>query len=740
MVREGYALNSTFELLALVTASCILLSCGRSGNSDDNEPESGPTGIASRTVGSNSRIIPTSNPTIVEANTSSNEDTNNTNTDNESNNNDDSVANDNTDNTDPTPPTISELTLANPGPTNNNLAELSGKSSPLSNIELYTDITCSTLANTTAADANGSFTIASAVADDSVTTFYARATAGSLESECYDLSVTYTEDSTPPSTPNLTSSTPSSPSSIKTPTIIGSAEPDSKVEIYSEASCTNTLGSTTTASNGTFSIISSSLAEGTTNIYANATDSSGNKSDCKDLSLAYECYSIAAGTAYLTATETTDSSSPTNMNPSTATNLSWSDQKIDANYYSYSNTNPDRINIEQSGDYFIAITLPLQSSVTRANVMLTVAVNGTVIDSGYSSSSYMRQSNSHNESSDHIAILLTDLTSGDYITAAVTAESTVGSVTTERATMHVEYITPNRKVFSASATELLGGPTVNPTTADALSWSARRHDTGFSHDSSDPGSINLVNGGNYLVFINVPVTSSTTRAAPQLVVKVDGTMVPGGIASQGYIRSDSLHNQSSLHWSGMLSNILPGQTLSVTMEAEANSGAATVVPGFSASIMVESLSSDSGIYASRSENLSSGTNWSTASATDILWENDDIIDTNTYSHDTATNSQEVELMQKGDYLLIYNDVLTSSTARVNATVDINIDGIKLPGGSTSTHYVRISNGHTQSSGSIVLPLRSMAAGSVVSITTIQEASGTLTTFADAHFILVYKGP
>ena len=710
MLFRGQILSSHIQSLAILAYGLIFVACSRSGTSNDAEPESSPTGFATRTVVTNSRVI-TSTETPAE---------------------EESIAG--------VAPALPSFSLDNPGPSNSNIVTLSGMAGGAHTIGVYTDSGCTILSNSTTATKSGSFSLNLVVTDDSITTFYVQAADGDLTSECSPSGVTYIEDSVAPGTPTLSSSNPTPPSSIGTPVITGNGDPSTLVTLYSDSNCSASVGSGTTDVNGNYNITTTTLAVGINQIFAQSADAAGNVSACQSGYLSYEYFRIGTGLAYLNGTETIDAGNPTNMNPSTTTNLSWSTYQIDSSYYSYSTSNPDRLSIEENGDYFVSVTLPLSSALQRSNVILNVEVNGVAVDTGYSSSSYIRNTNNHVKSSDHIAILIVGLSKGDYITASVLQEALSGTVTTSQATMHVEFVASSRTVFSAKATDVLGGSNLNPTAADALSWTADRQDAGFSYSTGSPESIPLDNGGSYLVFVNVPLEGAVTRAAPILNIKVDGVTVNGGIAAQGYLRNSSDHDQASVHWSGFLSNITAGQVLTITIERGAGSGTVTVPSGYKASVFVEELTSTSGVYASRATNLSSGVDFAAASSVNILWENDDIIDTNTYTHDTNTNSHQVILNQNGDYLLVYNDALTATTQRSAAIINVNVNGVAIVGAEASTHYNRSSSGHNESSASLVFPMKSMSAGDVITVSTVAGSDiNTQTLLSDPHLILVYKG-
>ncbi|MGN6585876.1 MAG: glycosyl hydrolase, partial [Solirubrobacterales bacterium] len=188
----------------------------------------------------------------------------------------------------PAAPTVSGVSPASPA--NNNSPKISGSAAAGSTVTLYTNSTC-----TTAAGASGSAAtfaspgIATSVADNTTTSFYAKASNSAGSSPCSTSSVTYVEDSTPPGAPTVSSTSPASPANNNEPKVIGSAESGTTVKLYGNSTCTGSVlasgSSTTFASPG----ITASVADNTTTtFYATATDTAGNASACSTSSVKYE--------------------------------------------------------------------------------------------------------------------------------------------------------------------------------------------------------------------------------------------------------------------------------------------------------------------------------------------------------------------------------------------------------------------------------------------------------------------
>jgi len=126
-----------------------------------------------------------------------------------------------------------------------------------------------------------------AATPNATTTFFGqvRGARGRI-SACVPLGV-YAHDSSAPTAPVLVSVSPSSPSSLRTPTLVGSAEPGVAVTLHRAATCdaASRLGGGTAAADGAFVIVATLPANSGTTIYAKATDSAGNASPCAVLTV-----------------------------------------------------------------------------------------------------------------------------------------------------------------------------------------------------------------------------------------------------------------------------------------------------------------------------------------------------------------------------------------------------------------------------------------------------------------------
>lgn len=183
----------------------------------------------------------------------------------------------------PPVPVLTELTPRSPS--NVNDIHALGTAEATIKVLLFGDAACTQSLGEGFADAGGRFDIPLHVPSDSVLTVFTRSvTPVGNFSPCSTVNVSYVEDSTPPSKPVITGSTPASPSPTSTsPLLRGTGEPLSIIRIYANGSCANTPAANTTANAaGVFTL---SLAVGsnlTTTLSALSVDSAGNISFCSD--------------------------------------------------------------------------------------------------------------------------------------------------------------------------------------------------------------------------------------------------------------------------------------------------------------------------------------------------------------------------------------------------------------------------------------------------------------------------
>jgi hypothetical protein len=423
------------------------------------------------------------------------------------------------------------------------------------------------------------------------------------------------------------------------------------------------------------------------------------------------------------------------LTTTTPTAIQWTEtSSIDPTVFQHELSTATKLVVKKDGDYLVAVTTPfisLDDADLRPTQATEVYVNGELVPGALSQSSYIRNqprnANMQRESSNHIQALLKGLQANDVIEVKVHKTSQAAVATSlQSGSLYVELLPESSTVFAALSSGPTTGSNLNPDlfageTPAQLAWTSVRKDAGFTHTD---GSANISLGaGAYLVFVNLPIASaSAERTSPQLEVTLNGAIVPGGRARQGYIRRTGGHNVASVHWAGLV-QVTGTQTLTLQTIRMANAGEVTIESGKQASLYIEKLDSASGIFFSLATSVADPLdpgNWNPANKTAIVWDINTIIDTALYSHDPLSST--IQVKQRGNYLLVYNDQLQSTGARVNPRITVEINGQEVRGAETKTHYIRSDGGHNHSSACLVFLLENLETNDPVTISTQREGN------------------
>ncbi|HEV7483495.1 MAG TPA: hypothetical protein VGO13_10395 [Solirubrobacterales bacterium] len=207
------------------------------------------------------------------------------------------------------PPGVPEVTAVNPpSPADDNLPHVIGSADAGSTVAIYADPGCSGAPvglGSAATFAEGGIQVG--VADNSVTTFYARASWAELPSACSATSVIYQEVTVPPVTPPggggsggsggtgggppVSSKPPAAPklrtvpggrSNDLTPLVTGSAPGAALVRIYKNSPCAGTPVAAGTAAQLVAGFAVPVAENATTRFYGEAVSADGKTSDCSD--------------------------------------------------------------------------------------------------------------------------------------------------------------------------------------------------------------------------------------------------------------------------------------------------------------------------------------------------------------------------------------------------------------------------------------------------------------------------
>jgi hypothetical protein len=438
---------------------------------------------------------------------------------------------------------------------------------------------------------------------------------------------------------------------------------------------------------------------------------------------------VVKNTAFLQGSNLADGS--TELTTATPTAIAWTESSsVDPNTFDHSFADAGKLVVKKAGDYLVAATMPvisISTSDNRPSQALEVYVNGEPAAGTIGSSGYIRNqprnTNMQQETSNHAHALISGLNAGDVIEVRVhkTAQAALATGI-QSASVLVELVEPSRTVFAALSDDGTNAANLNPSFDEdgedptELSWNSTRKDSGITHSN---GSANIsLSAGTYILYANVPMQSTVQRAAPGLEVLLNGSVVKGGTARQGYIRNASGHTVASVNWSGLI-EVSGSQTLTLQTYRLAQTGEVLIQDGKNASVFLEKIEDGSGVHstsAAEVDNPDAPENWNPADKTALAWDSASITDSATYNQ----GSNQVTVRQAGSYLLLYQDTLQSSAARPNPRITVEVNGVAVPGAETKSHYIRNSNGHNEASGSLVFLLEDLSANDVITVSTQRE--------------------
>jgi len=420
-------------------------------------------------------------------------------------------------------------------------------------------------------------------------------------------------------------------------------------------------------------------------------------------------------------------------------------QVMNSTYFDWASGNPSRLVIKTAGDYLFEFNGTFQSdgvaSTSRNWLYIRVFKNGVEQDVGESACCYIRN-NGANQSSLHLSFALTGLAVDDYIEIKITHDGggIANTITATGNRLSAWYI-EDETVFIGKGTETTNSTNLNQTTAYPIKWATEvRKDAGFTHSTvTNPEQITLEANTSYLIFVNIPLSSATARTNVRTGLRLDGTLQSGAFASQGYIRAAENISRSSLHLARYLTTGGSAQVLDVVTIEEGNTGTVTV-GSLSATIIIIKIPSTYNVYSARGTQVEGPSdNWNqTTGDYDVLWSTDDEIDTDSYTHSTGTNPNQVTIDEAGSYLLSFNAPFTGPTAqRTGPEIQIHIDDVLETGLRSVCCYIRNTNNTNEGSDIIMGVLEIDSAPVVLKVNTrLGLTSGLVDDYSPASLTLV----
>ncbi|MDA8793818.1 hypothetical protein N9N67_11270, partial [Bacteriovoracaceae bacterium] len=469
-----------------------------------------------------------------------------------------------------------------------------------------------------------------------------------------------------------------------------------------------------------------------------AVDSAGNISSGV---LSSSAFQIKAPYALLIGTESTAPTSSTNLAQILGHDIEWSYSSFTSGFFNHTpGINEHEVQILKNGDYYLSLNIPVTGTGQRVGILNEVFVNGSLLNTGIASSTYLRNSAAHNSDSNHLALVLDGLMANDVITIKTTRNTTVNgtSITNNEAVLFLEYLDNNRNIFSATSDSATLGTNLNNASPTFFEFNQTLITPTYDHDNStDPEEIEITETGYYKISFNLPTetTCTTFRNALLVDLVINGTVHEGNTAAQGYTRCANDHDFSTYHFNSVV-NLAASDVLKIQAKQDALTQNVSFYTAAKASLTIEKIAQEKIISLSGTTTLA-GTNWNTATGgSAIQWDTSIYMDSGKYSHSTTVANHEVTILEDGNYTLIYNDLLSSTVQRPNVQIRVKKNGTTINYGRCSSHYIRSIEGHNDASCTLNIYLENVLTNDVITIEAVREAAAGVVTAQKALFSLI----
>ncbi|GEM_PF-5387864 len=595
------------------------------------------------------------------------------------------------DSTPPVAPVV--ITPANGSTTTDPTPLISGTSEALNKIRIYID---NVLRDSVTADASGAWSYTSPTLSQGSHTVKATATDPMNLTSGYSNINTFTIDYTLPGAPVVLAPANGGYVTTTTPTISGTAEANSKVRIYIDGVLKDSI---TADGSGNWSIVSTTLTQGSHTVKATATDLAGNTSAFSNTNTftvdsavpANPVVSAPADGSYITtATPTMSGTAEANskvriyidgvLRDSTTADGSGNWTKVSAtltqgshtikvtatdaagNTSGYSNTNSFTIDSAAPGapvvvgpadGSYVNTATPTFSGTAEANSKVRLYVDGVLVDSvtADSEGNWSKVSAILSQGSHSLKATATDgagNTSTYSNTNTFTVDTAAPTTPIVSAPVNGSYLTTVTPTFSGTAEAnskvriYIDGVLVDSTTADG--------------------------SGNWSKV-------STTLAQGSHTVKVTATDAAGN--TSGYSTTNTFTVDTIVPGDPVVVSPANGSSVGTTTPtfsgtAEANSKVRIYVDG----VLKDSTTADgSGNWSKASTALSQGSHTIKITATDAAGNTSGYSNTNTFTVDTVAPGAPVVVMPaNGSYVTTVTPTF-SGTAEANSKVRIYVDAV-----------------------------------------------------------------
>lgn len=612
-------------------------------------------------------------------------------------------------------------------PSNNNSPVVSGTAPGLVLVKLYSDSTCATQIGIGNSIADGTFSITASVADNSTTTIYATAHNGSYSSSCSTTYVTYVEDSGVPSAITFTGTDPVSPAESTTAKISGTAEANSTVKLYTNATCSGAPAYTGTANgSGNFEIDISVTLNTTTTFWGLSTDGAGNSSACSSTSVVYESRDMTAPVRPVVVS--INPVGPSNNNNPIVSGTAEAGSTV--RFFTNATCSSGVVGTgtaDGSGNF--AVTLSATSNTTRnyyANAR----------DSQNNTSPCSTTFVSYTEDSTAPAVPTFNAT--NPVSPSESFNATISGSTEANAIVKL-YTTSN--CTGAVAHDLIangsGGFSVDITVAPGTTttYYGRSTDAAGNNSACSPTPVTYTQAD--LTPPLMPVISGITPIGPSDIntPQITGT-AEAGATIQVYTANDCSGTSVGSGTVGATGDFTVGAnsvdnttTTYYVTAVDANNNAS---PCSSTSVSYTSYSIPEGMAwftgATTTTAPSTNTNINQATAYSLRWTMSEYHSTY-FNHSRTTNPHQITAIVTGDYLLNLTIPYTSSTTNTSVRAEVRVNGTVVDIGRTESGYISNASSAHRDSSLHLTTLLSLNANDVVDVTVIRTGAAATATIS-----------
>lgn len=265
----------------------------------------------------------------------------------------------------------------------------------------------------------------------------------------------------------------------------------------------------------------------------------------------------------------------TNLN-SSASSMQWTESIKDSGYSHSNSTNSHQVTLDATGNYFVAVNIPLSSSSARPNVTGKILLDGGLVDGGIFEQGYIRNADSHDNASIHWAGVVTTSSTNQVLSITTEQEAASGTVTvgSDKATLFVQKL-PATGVYHAEATQAGGSNNWNPSSAANINWATDNiiDSSVYSHSTSTNNhQITVLDDGDYLLAFNLATDGNIARGNVKNTVSVNGTPVTGAETQSSYRRATASSDSGSNSLVYLLNNLSANDIITIDTVQEGASG------------------------------------------------------------------------------------------------------------------------------------------------------------------------